>query len=159
VGEPETIYNSPANQFVARFIGSPPMNLFDGVLTTVNGDLALQTGFGTFPLDAETKARLLANPKLGVGQTKVVCGIRAEDVTTTSPVASSTVAVASGTVDLVEPLGSDVYVNVVLGGDMLLARVTPANAPKENDPVQVGITLGKIHYFDAESGNNLMPGR
>jgi multiple sugar transport system ATP-binding protein len=134
------------------------MNLFDGTLATTNGELQLQTGFGNYPLDAEFKARLMANPKLGAAQTKVVCGIRAEDVTT-SPVASSMVGMANGTVDLVEPLGSDVYVNVVLGRDMLLARVNPANAPKENDAVQVGMALGKIHFFDAESGNNLLPGR
>jgi multiple sugar transport system ATP-binding protein len=161
VGDPTTIYHTPANQFVARFIGSPPMNLFDGELTTVDGELTLQTSFGSYLVAPATKARLLANPKLGMGQVKVLCGIRPEDVTT-SPVSSNLatshrVGVANGTVDLVEPLGSDVYVNVVLGRDMLLARVNPENAPQENEQVQVGLTLGKIHFFDVESGNNLLP--
>ena len=158
VGDPTTIYNSPANQFVARFIGSPPMNLFDGTLATDNGELQLQTSFGNYPVAPALKAKLLANPKLGAGQTKVVCGIRAEDVTT-SPVAGERIGMASGTVDLVEPLGSDVYVNAVVGRDMLLARVSPENAPREGEPVQVGITLGRIHFFDADSGNNLLPVR
>jgi multiple sugar transport system ATP-binding protein len=164
VGDPVTIYNSPANQFVARFIGSPPMNLFDGALATMDGELTLQTGFGDFKVAPALKTRLFANPKLGMGQTRVVCGIRAEDVSVISAspaggdaASSDRVAVANGMVDLVEPLGSDVYVNVVLGGDMLLARVNPADAPRENDPVQVGIILNKIHFFDAESGNNLLP--
>ena len=157
VGDPTTIYNTPANQFVARFIGSPPMNLFDGTLTTVDGVLTLQTGFGSYPVAPDIKARLLTNPKVGGGQVKVVCGIRPEDVTTTAPVATDKVGLASGVVDLVEPLGSDVYVNVVLGRDMLLARVTPEHAPVENDPVQVGLTLSKIHFFEEESGNNLLP--
>jgi multiple sugar transport system ATP-binding protein len=162
VGDPVTIYNSPANQFVARFIGSPPMNLFDGMLASANGELTLQTGFGVYPLSPDLKARLLANPKLGAGQLKVVCGIRAEDVTT-SPASSPLIAndskngAASGVVDLVEPLGSDVYVNVVLGNDMLLARVNPAAAPQEDEHVKVGFTLDKIHFFDADSGNNLLP--
>ncbi|MCC6455629.1 MAG: ABC transporter ATP-binding protein [Caldilineaceae bacterium] len=156
VGDPVTIYNAPANQFVARFIGSPPMNLFDGTLTTMDGELSLQTGFGSYALAPDLRARLLANPRLGMGQTKVTCGIRPEDVTT-APSAHEKLGVAQGTVDLVEPLGSDVYVNVVLGRDMLLARVNPENAPKENDQVQVGLTLGKIHFFDEESGNNLLP--
>jgi multiple sugar transport system ATP-binding protein len=172
VGDPTTIYNAPANQFVARFIGSPPMNLFDGTLTTHEGELTLETGFGNFPVAPALKARLLANPELGAGSTKVTCGIRAEDVTTVvaQPVAvpAGTTAVttngdrtatAMGTVDLVEPLGSDVYVNVVLGREMLLARVTPENAPQENEQVEVGLTLGKIHFFDAESGNTLLPAR
>jgi multiple sugar transport system ATP-binding protein len=163
VGDPVTIYNSPANQFVARFIGSPPMNLFDGTLAITNGELTLQTGFGSYPVAPALKSRLLANPKLGGGQTKVTCGIRAEDVTTmpvaSAPVAGEKAGLATGTVDLVEPLGSDVYVNVVLGRDMLLARVNPENAPQENEQVQVGLALGKIHFFDAESGNNLLAGR
>lgn len=162
VGDPVTIYNSPANQFVARFIGSPPMNLFDGTLASVNGELTLQTGFGVYPLDSDLKARLLANPKLGAGQLKTVCGIRPEDIITSSAAGSDVVdnpkaGMASGVVDLVEPLGSDVYVNVVLGKDMLLARVNPATAPQEDEPVKVGLALEKIHFFDADSGNNLLP--
>jgi len=166
VGDPVTIYNTPANQFVARFIGSPPMNLFDGTLASANGELNLQTGFGTYPIAPELKARLLANPKLGAGQLKVTCGIRPEDVAAatlssslsmSTPVINPKAGLANGVVDLVEPLGSDVFVNVVLGRDMLLSRVNPANAPRENDQVQVGLTLEKIHFFDADSGNNLLP--
>jgi len=131
-------------------------------LASASGDLTLITSFGTYALAPDLKARLLANPKLGMGQLKVVCGIRAEDVTT-SPAASPEVAAnpktgaASGVVDLVEPLGSDVYVNVVLARDMLLARVNPAGAPQEGEAVKVGFTLDKIHFFDADSGNNLLP--
>ena len=123
VGDPVTIYNAPANQFVARFIGSPPMNLFDGTLASANGELSLQTSFGTYAIAPELKARLLANPKLGAGQLKVTCGIRPEDVaaSTLASLATSSsrinpkAGMANGVVDLVEPLGSDVFVNVVLG--------------------------------------------
>jgi multiple sugar transport system ATP-binding protein len=125
-------------------------------LTAVDGELTLQTGFGNFVLAPGVRARLLANPKLGVGSVKVTCGIRPEDVTT-APSANEKLGLASGTVDLVEPLGSDVYVNVVLGRDMLLARVNPENAPQEDEQVQVGLALGKIHFFDEESGNSLLP--
>jgi multiple sugar transport system ATP-binding protein len=158
-GDPVTIYNAPANQFVARFIGSPPMNLFDGTLASVNGELTLQTSFGNFPLAPTVRSRLLANPKMGAGQVKVTCGIRPEDITTTpsAHAANDRLGLASGIVDLVEPLGSDVYVNVVLGREMLLARVSPEDAPAENTPVQVGLALGRIHFFDEESGNNLLP--
>jgi multiple sugar transport system ATP-binding protein len=159
VGDPTTIYNAPANQFVARFIGSPPMNLFDGTLVMAQGELMLQTGFGSYPVVPALKTRLLANPKLGAGQTKTVCGIRAENVSI-APTPSDRMGLASGVVDLVEPLGSDVYVNIVLEGalgrDMLLARVNPAHAPQEGEAVQVGMTLEKVHFFDADTGNNLL---
>ena len=155
VGDPVTIYNTPANLFVARFIGSPPMNLFDGTLAATEDALTLQTGFGNFPLAPDLRARLLANTKVGSGQMKVTCGIRPEDVTMASS-SNGQLALATGVVDLVEPMGSDVYVNAVLGSDMLLARVNPENAPQENSQVQVGLTLNRIHFFDAESGNNLL---
>ena len=144
VGDPVTIYNTPANLFVARFIGSPPMNLFDGTLAATEDALTLQTGFGNFPLAPDLRARLLANTKVGSGQMKVTSSSNGQ------------LALATGVVDLVEPMGSDVYVNAVLGSDMLLARVNPENAPQENSQVQVGLTLNRIHFFDAESGNNLL---
>jgi ABC-type sugar transport system ATPase subunit len=139
----------------------------------------LETGFGTFPVAPALKARLLANAQVGSGATKVVCGIRAEDVTTSvaqpvtvahpvtvaagAPVTVAThgdrVGTARGVVDLVEPLGSDVYVNVVVGKEMLLARVNPENAPQESEQVEVGLTLSRIHFFDAENGSSLLVAR
>jgi ABC-type sugar transport system ATPase subunit len=59
-------------------------------------------------------------------------------------------------IDLVEPLGSDVFVSVVLGGDMLLARASPDLNLRETNRTPVALNLAKLHLFDAESGHNLL---
>ena len=163
VGDPNSIYHVPANQFVARFIGSPPMNLFDGTLASEESTLYLHTSFGRFALPPELRVRLLGNARLGAGQASVLCGIRAEDihvatVNDTSPaLPPMTAGSALGMVDLVEPLGSDVYVSVALGKELLLARARPDLTLQENTQVQTELALGKIHFFDHDSGNNLLP--
>jgi multiple sugar transport system ATP-binding protein len=161
VGDPETIYHHPANQFVARFIGSPPMNLFDGTLEAADGALYLQTAFARYPLALALRAHLLANPRLGAGRNPVLCGIRAEDVSVRPANGSSsdsrTPDAAKGVVDLVEPLGSDNYVSVALGKEMLLARARPDEAVQETAEVQVGLDLDRVHFFDPDSGNTLLP--
>ncbi|HXF60969.1 MAG TPA: sn-glycerol-3-phosphate ABC transporter ATP-binding protein UgpC [Caldilineaceae bacterium] len=156
VGDPVTIYNHPANQFVARFIGSPPMNLFAGTLAAADGALYLQTGFGRFALAPALRSQLLANPKLGAGQTPVVCGIRAEDVHV-RPANGSNAGEAQGMVDLIEPLGSDNYVSIALGQEMLLARARPDETLQEAAPVQVTLGMERMHFFDPDSGNTLLP--
>ena len=150
VGDPVTIYNHPANQFVARFIGSPPMNLFEGVLENNNGELQLRTGFAQYRLPLRARAALLRNNATGAA--KIVCGIRAEDVAVTSSQPSD----PQGVIDLVEPLGSDVFVSVALGSDMLLARAHPDLALQEGQKTPITVNLSKMHFFDAENGNNLL---
>jgi multiple sugar transport system ATP-binding protein len=162
VGDPVTIYNHPANQFVARFIGSPPMNLFSGALTAEEGALYLQTAFARYALTPALRSQLLANPMLGAGQTPVLCGIRAEDVSVhpageTSAGSRNGAGEAQGIVDLVEPLGSDNYVSVALGQEMVLARARPDETIQENAPVQVALDLSRVHFFDPDSGNSLLP--
>ncbi|MCX6049989.1 MAG: ABC transporter ATP-binding protein [Chloroflexi bacterium] len=150
VGDPMTIYNHPANQFVARFIGSPPMNLFEGVLENSNGELQLRTGFAQYTLPVRARDSLLRNKTLNA--TKVICGIRAEDVAVTG----AQMGDPQGMIDLVEPLGSDVYVSVAMGSDMILARANPDLMLQEGQKTPVTLNLGKMHFFDADNGNNLL---
>ncbi|CAN5541166.1 sn-glycerol-3-phosphate ABC transporter ATP-binding protein UgpC [soil metagenome] len=150
VGEPMTIYNHPANQFVARFIGSPPMNLFEGTLENHNGELQLRTGFAQYTLPLRARDGLLRSKPTSA--TKVMCGIRAEDVA----VAGVQTDDPQGVIDLVEPLGSDVYVSVAMGSDMLLARANPDLMLQEGQKTPVTLNLGKMHFFDTSSGDNLL---
>jgi multiple sugar transport system ATP-binding protein len=155
IGDPVIIYKHPANQFVARFIGSPPMNLFDAYLESSDGALYLQTGFACYPVPPNLSSQLVANPKLGAGRMPVVCGVRAEEVGLTLGVARS--GEVQGVVDLVEPLGSDNYISVALGKEILLARARPDVTIKETAQVQVNLDLAHLHFFDPESGASLLP--
>ncbi len=154
IGPPVTLYNQPVNRFVARFIGSPPMNLFDGVLEQQNGELQLRTGFANYTLPPRMAAGLLRS-QAALGAQKVLCGIRAEDVAVDGAEAAMRSA-PQGVIDLVEPLGSDVFVSIALGADMLLARAHPDLPLQETQKTAVLLNLSKLHLFDATSGHNLI---
>jgi multiple sugar transport system ATP-binding protein len=155
IGEPETIYHQPANLFVARFIGNPPMNQFDGVLETAGSALQLRTGFGTLDLPATVREKL--QRRAVTGAMPVVCGIRAEDITVNTsgnPAANQ----ITGVIDLVEPLGSDVFASVALGKEMLLARARPDLGLQEGQSIGITLDPAKVHLFAPEGGANLVVG-
>jgi multiple sugar transport system ATP-binding protein len=154
VGEPETLYNQPANMFVAQFIGSPAMNMFPGRLEGAGGELALVTDMGNFSLAPEIVSRIQSLPGAPGGSREVMCGIRPEDVRLNSPDPAS--GRSQAVVDLVEGLGSDAYVSLKIGDAMLLAR-TPADArPEENELVGVHLDMHKLHLFDPDSEASIL---
>ena len=155
IGEPETIYHQPANLFVARFIGNPPMNQFDGVLETAGSGLQLRTGFGTLDLPATVREKL--QRRAATGAMPVVCGIRAEDITVNTS-GNPTANQITGVIDLVEPLGSDVFASVALGKEMLLARARPDLGLQEGQSIGITLDPAKIHLFAPEGGANLVVG-
>jgi len=149
IGQPETLYNQPANMFVAQFIGSPAMNIFPARLEGASGELTLVTDFGHFVLLPEFVTRITSDPDAPLGPREVMCGIRPEDIRLNS--ADPDASTPQALVDLVEGLGSDAYVSLRIGDSMLLAR-TPADArPTENESVTVHLNLNKLHLFDTQS--------
>ncbi len=154
IGEPETLYNQPANMFVAQFIGSPAMNLFPGRLEGAGGELVLVTEMGSFPLPSRVAARVTSDRAATHGPRDVMCGIRPEDIRLTGadPASSHPQAL----VDLVEGLGSDAYVSLKIGETLLLAR-TPADArPDEDQMVGVQLNTNKLHLFDPVSEASML---
>jgi multiple sugar transport system ATP-binding protein len=118
VGQPETLYNYPANVFVAGFIGSPAMNLLPGRLESNGNGVSLVTRSGALPLPPQIAARLQTS-RGEPGPRDVIWGVRAEDVRL-GPAASVEAgspgeAGLRGVVDLVEGLGSDAHVSLTLG--------------------------------------------
>jgi len=149
IGQPETLYNQPANMFVAQFIGSPAMNVLPGRLEGADGEITLVTDFGHFVLLPEFASRIISDPDAPYGPREVMFGIRPEDIYLGSIEADSNKPRAL--VDLVEGLGSDAYVSLSVGDTMLLAR-TPADArPTEGENVALELNLKKLHLFDSES--------
>ena len=156
IGDPETIYHQPANLFVARFIGNPPMNQFDGTLETTGDGLQLRTSFGVMALPASLREKLQQRTVAG-GAMPVICGIRAEDIAVnlgSAPLPNQ----INGLIDLVEPLGSDVFASVAVGKDMLLARARPDAGLQEGQPIGIVLDPAKIHLFAPEGGANLVVG-
>ena len=139
---PETVYERPANQFVAGFIGSPAMNFFP--VEWRDGRAILSRAGTAVPLDAETAGRL---SQAG----NAVLGIRPEHFAV-APGAADGIAID---VKLVEPLGSDTLIHFDLAGGSAIARVDPALRPKVGDHITLRPQSGKAHLFDAGNGQVL----
>jgi multiple sugar transport system ATP-binding protein len=135
-GDPQEIYDRPQDLFVARFVGSPPMNLIEGELSH-DGGYAVSIAGREIPLDAaETADRGVLDPYVG---RSVVIGFRPERLEDAA-VASDVPADRriSGTVTLRETLGSDILVHFeVEGSRPLSGRVRAAAVEAAVDPVEL----------------------
>ena len=158
VGTPQEMYERPANEFVAGFIGSPAMNL--GTFT-VDGEWA-KIGPARVRLSAATRDALV--PEDG-GKIKI--GFRPEGLDVVDESVEGTIPVE---VDFVEELGSDAYVYGHLVGDergeglgsgaegtnkQLIVRVPPRTAPGRGGVLYVRIREGQQHNFSAATGVRL----
>jgi multiple sugar transport system ATP-binding protein len=139
---PEAVYERPANQFVAGFIGSPAMNFFP--VEWRDGRAVFSEDGAALPLVGEGAARL---QRAGRG----VLGIRPEHFAVAAQAADGVPV----TVRLVEPLGADTLIHFDLAGASAIARVDPALRPKVGDHLHLRPQPGKTHLFDSSDGRVL----
>ncbi|MEY2445920.1 MAG: multiple sugar transport system ATP-binding protein [Ilumatobacteraceae bacterium] len=166
---PRTLYDRPANLFVAAFIGSPSMNFFTATIRPGEGGFAAEAGGLTIPLVPASWT-----PALGewVGR-QVAVGLRPEAITEThAAVAGCNV---TGRVDFIEELGSEMIVhttvaalssssdvavavpNVDNDGDMvralgsnLVTKLPATAAARAGDTIHLTIDAGQVHLFDPD---------
>ena len=142
VGTPAEVYNRPANTFVARFMGSPPMNLLPARVGQAEGALFLGCAGGRIEIDAATLARLGRGGEL-------VLGIRPEHIELAAPEDPRDGLVLP--VDMVEPIGSRVIVH--LGHDGALKAVAGKRSGATAGRLAKAILpVGERRYFDAGGG-------
>jgi multiple sugar transport system ATP-binding protein len=153
IGEPDEVYRQPRNAFVARFIGSPAMNMDEGELVWRDDQLMLQTKSAAIPLP--DSLRHLTRRSGAHDDGKVIWGVRSEDLAVSMD-ASPGAGRLRGVVDLVEHLGADSYASVNVDGDLYVARVSPDACPKENQNVGLLFEPAKLHLFDLASGESLL---
>jgi multiple sugar transport system ATP-binding protein len=171
VGAPQHLYDEPINVFVAAFIGSPSMNLYEGDVT-LDGDKTVQIGHQRVALAPETLEKHPALQRYD-GQ-RVVVGIRPEDfedatVVTDTPRDRR----LNGTVRLVEALGSELMVHFdidgakrVSSGDPdspqelvgesianAVARFSPRSRVRVDDQIDISVASENLHFFDATTHN------
>jgi len=149
---PLNLYNHPVNQFVAGFIGSPSMNFFQGRLTNGGDGLAFDEGAMRLPLPPAHGDGLRDH----AGQ-EVVLGIRPEDIHDPETKAPGVATVEiEATVEVVEPMGNEVYLYLTTGRSSFVARVDPLHVPKVEQRVRLAVEVGKAHYFDRETEVSLL---
>lgn len=137
VGSPRGIYDYPANLFVARSVGSPPINLVPAV---VEGSHARASGF-SLDLPRPTWCE------------RAVLGIRPEDL---SEYLAEGLPVIEVTVNLVEMVGPHQLIHGHVGADELVARVGRSLVVFRGDRVRLAANPARAHVFDAATGRSLL---
>jgi multiple sugar transport system ATP-binding protein len=161
--DPQTLYDHPRNMFVAAFIGSPAMNLYEASLG--EGARTLTLGSQTIELPDSTRVR---HPDLApFGGRSVVVGLRPEHLTLHDGGATEQ-GLLTANVELVEALGSELLVHftidatrvvaegtldedeqLTLGGEGV-ARVDPRSSAKPGDRLRFVVDVERMHFFDTD---------
>jgi len=170
--KPQALYDNPNNLFVAAFIGSPAMNLFEAQIT--DGATAVVIGSQRIGLPEVVHAQ-----RPGVrsyANRRVVLGIRPEDLPMASDSESSTLVCD---VELVEALGSDVLIHFAIDAKRIevegamedeesslapvmlqraqgVARIEPRSTVVNGDRVRLSVNPIRLHFFDPETGEAIV---
>ena len=149
---PLNLYNKPVNQFVAGFIGSPSMNFVQGALVAEGGGPVFDEGNFRLPLPKEHHDAL----KDHVGK-EVTLGIRPEDIHDPDSMGRSVEAVEiEALVEVVEPMGNEVFLYLTTGKSSFVARVDPVHIPTVKQRVRLAVEIDKAHFFDRETEISLL---
>ena len=152
-GVPMEVYGKPANLFVAGFIGSPAMNFVEATLVREAGAWFIDAdGF-------KVRAPEVFNARLEphAGRT-VIFGVRPEDMTAHDPAegagGGNTVTARA---DVVETLGSEIFVHLTCGAHSLVARMeAPELLLTEGQALEVDLKMAKTHVFDKETSQTIV---
>ncbi|MDR2909075.1 MAG: ABC transporter ATP-binding protein, partial [Oscillospiraceae bacterium] len=155
VDTPQNLYDYPCNVFVAGFIGTPQMNFIGGVLEKGGEGFVIKMENTQLRLPPD---RLSAKLEGAVGS-EILLGIRPENLyDDLSDPEVNTGAVIEATVEVSEPMGSEVYLTLDFCGSKLTARVKPQTTSRMGDVIKLALDMSKAHLFDKKSGVSLMNG-
>jgi len=148
VAQPLDLYDHPVNQFVAGFIGSPPMNFFRGRVEQKGGGLWFVEQSFSVRVDEAKAARLS-----GLVGKEVVFGIRPEDIAdvlyVTHPNPDQQL---KAKVEVVEPMGAEIFIYLSTGNHSFVARMNTSQPAEVNQSLTLVLNMKKAHFFDALTG-------
>lgn len=155
IGTPQEVFETPANLFVAGFIGVPQMNFFDADLVRSGADYAVKLGDVTIKVPKDKAANLASHD---VQSQTITLGVRPEHLTlgvTDGPR-------LEGTVDVSEMMGSTVHLHMTSLGQDVIAVVNMmeegnghAASYRLGDKVEYTFPTSVIHMFSKETSKNL----
>ena len=157
LGTPKEIYDTPANLFVATFMGSPSMNLLPVKLRVDGGAVYADTTNGA----GEASALAIPNPsddlKARDGQT-VTMGIRPEALTDVegADLRSTHVEKIASTVTVTEPAGSDTFVTTTIGGKDCVARMRADAEARPGQAIDFAVNMEKAVFFDIKTEQRIV---
>jgi multiple sugar transport system ATP-binding protein len=145
IGSPDELYEEPANIFVARMVGDPPMNVFEA--TRDSDDLVFYSHSTPFRLPVSPGDRLLLDQKMGAEKIKV--GVRPRDFQVVKE--GDAGAHFTGRVTEIETLGQTANLTVKSNSIDIKVKLPVNQAPQRNSNVGLVPDNSKLHYFDIET--------
>lgn len=152
LADPITVYDKPVNKFVAGFIGTPPMNFIKGRIIK-KGDVLF---FDEGKVQVKVADEMVAPLESYVGKA-LTFGIRSEDiydklfVTEASP--DNTI---TALVEVIEPMGSEVYLYLTTGLNSFIAKVGGHAKPIINQDMDIVFDMSKVHFFDNDTEKTIV---
>ena len=137
VGAPLDVYRKPANQFVAQFIGFPPMNLIDGIVCS-NGNAV------------DVLGTRIPSPAGASDGDRITLGLRAEHICLSGNQHPITAKII-----LLEPLGNEILTTCLAGGQDLIMRLPSSTTLRPGDEIRLTLSLEHAVWFDAQSSKSL----
>ena len=151
VDTPQNLYDYPANEFVAGFIGSPQMNFFDVKLSKEGQDVVATFGDNKIVVPGSKVAKFIDESYIGK---EVILGIRPEnihdDANVLATYANATIDV---NVEVTEQMGSETYLYLTTTGKEgnIIARVDPRTTSRAGDKIKVAFDVNHLHFFDKQT--------
>lgn len=157
VDTPTTLYDNPANLFVACFLGSPQMNIFKAKLIEENGNVYALIGETNKIMIPRSRAlRIIDKSIIG---SEVLLGIRPEDVRYEQALIDAhPESVVEATVDVIENLGNEtiLYLNVEGKEDYTISRVNARYSFTQGETIKMYFATEHAHLFDVNTELTLM---
>ncbi|RLG87835.1 MAG: sugar ABC transporter ATP-binding protein [Thermoprotei archaeon] len=146
VGTPDDLYNKPVNTFVAGFIGSPPMNLFEADLKTIGNEVYIEAAFGKLKITHEALRNVLMEK---AGTSRVIVGIRPEDIIVGN-------GDLEGEIYAIEPLGRELLIDIRVGDQLIRALTSPSFRGIAGERIRFTFNYDKIHIFRKDTGKAIV---
>lgn len=148
IATPQEVYENPANSFVASFIGSPQMNLFDAELVADGDDYYI--AFNGHNLELSEKNKEILKSK-GIKSQLVTLGARPESIFITDETPDS----YQINVDVYELMGNEMLIHSKIDKDKIVIKTETRYDIKTDNIVNISFKNDKLHIFEKKTGNNL----
>ena len=156
VDTPQNLYDFPANEFVAGFIGSPQMNFFDVRLKRENNEVVAYFGDNKIVVPQGKVSKFVDESYVG---REIVMGIRPENIHDDEMfLANAADATIDVKVEVTEKMGSETYLYLTTTGKEgnIIARVNPRTTSTAGGEIKVAFDVNHLHFFDKETARTIL---
>ena len=153
IASPAKLYDQPKNQFVAGFIGSPPMNFFPGTLARNGSGLIFRAEAGGFSVHLENQ---MAGKLANYAEKKIVLGLRPENILEKSRSPESPSEWGSeGLTETIEPMGAETHLHATIGANSFVVRLPGGWRAELSKKIPLIFDMRHAHFFDATTGKEI----